>query len=88
MILHEKIPVSNQEKDFEIRVYYNDQMINVVAFQDNHPLNGFRHQIKLPKKCDVRATLENGVAGSLIAIAKEDILENRWEEIRGLIEVC
>jgi hypothetical protein len=87
MILHEKIPLSHEGNEYEIRVYYDDRIINVVAFQNNYPVNGFRHQIKLPKKCNIKATLEKGIANGLITTTKEDIVQKRWEGIKGLIEI-
>ena len=58
MILFKKIPFTFEEKDYEIRVYYNYAIINVVIFQNNYPANGFRHQIKISKKLSVKEFLE------------------------------
>ena len=87
MILYKKIPLKTEENDYEIRVYYDDRVINVVAFKNNYPVSGFRHQIKLPKKCNIKATLDKGIANGLIAVTKEDILQKRWDGIKGLIEI-
>lgn len=80
MKLFKKIPISIEEKDYEIMVLYNDTVINVVAFLDNHPANGYRHQIKLPNKCNVLEVLEQNIAGKLIEMTKNDIIEKRWEK--------
>lgn len=86
MKLFKKISISIEEKDYEIRVLYNDTVINVVAFLDNHPANGYRHQIKLPNKCNVLEVLEQNIAGKLIEMTKNDIIEKRWEKTYETIQ--
>lgn len=86
MKLFKKIPISIEEKDYEIMVLYNDTVINVVAFLDNHPANGYRHQIKLPNKCNVLEVLEQNIAGKLIEMTKNDIIEKRWEKTYETIQ--
>ena len=86
MKLYKKIPMSFEEKDYEIRVLYDDTVINVVAFLDNHPANGYRHQIKLPNRCKVLEVLEQNIAGKLIEITRNDIIEKRWEKISETIQ--
>jgi len=86
MKLFKKIPISIEEKDYEIRVLYDDAVINVVAFLDNHPANGYRHQIKLPNKCNVLEVLEQNIAGKLIEMTKNDIIEKRWEKTYKTIQ--
>ena len=58
MKLFKKIPMRFEEKEYEIRVLYDDTMINLVVFLNNHPANGYRHQVKLPKECNVQRLLE------------------------------
>lgn len=79
MVLHKKIPMTFEGKDYEIRVLYDDTTINVVAFLNNHPANGFRHQIKLSKKWDVKKILKTEMIEELIEISKRDITEKRWK---------
>ena len=86
MKLFKKIPKSIEEKEYEIRVLYDDTGINVVAFLDNHPANGYRHQIKLPNKCNVLEVLEQNIAGKLIEMTKNDIIEKRWEKTYKTIQ--
>jgi len=86
MKLFKKIPISIEEKDYEIMVLYDDAVINVVAFLDNHPANGYRHQIKLPNKCNVLEVLEQNIAGKLIEMTKNDIIEKRWEKTYKTIQ--
>jgi len=80
MILFKKIPMSFEEKQYEIRVLYDETTVNVVAFLQNHPANGFRHQVKMSKHVDIKGVLEMNAAEDLIEICKNDILEKRWEK--------
>ena len=82
MELFDTFPFSFEEKEYEIRVYYSDNLINVVAFHNNHPANGFRHQIQVSKKISVNELLKKDVINELVEISKKDILEKRWERLR------
>lgn len=81
MILYKKIPFSFEEKEYEIRVYYDDELINVVAFHNNYPANGFRHQIKVSKKLSMNELLEKDVINELVEMSQRDISERRWERL-------
>jgi hypothetical protein len=81
MILFKKIPMKFEKKDYEIRVLYDDATINVVAFLNNYPFNGFRHQIQVPKKFEVKRVLKTEAVKELVEIAKNDIIEKRWEKL-------
>ena len=81
MFLHKKVPYSFTEKDYEIKVFYNTNTINIVAFKNHHPTNGFRHQIKTSKKLVMKELLKNKVIDELIEICKRDISEKRWERL-------
>jgi hypothetical protein len=86
MTLFKKIPIPFEEKQYEIRVLYDESTVNVVAFLHNHPLNGFRHQVKISKRVDIRGTLEMNAAADLIEICKKDILEKRWQKWERIIQ--
>jgi len=86
MNLFKKIPLTFENKDYEIRIYYDDTIINAAAFLNNHPVNGFRHQILIPKNCDAHSILEKGAALELIETCKNDITEKRWEKISEIIQ--
>ena len=81
MTLLKKIPFAFAEREYEIRVYYNDIIITVVVFRNNYPTNGFRHQVKIPKKLSVKELLEQDVIDELVETAKSDIFEKRWERL-------
>ena len=78
MILYKKYPMTFEEKDYEIRVLYDSTTINVVAFLNNHPANGYRHQVKISKEFDVKGVLEMNVVKDLVEMSKNDIVEKRW----------
>lgn len=86
MELYKKTPLKWNNENYEIRVLYDDSLINVLAFHNNHPANGFRHQIRLPKNCNVQKMLEKKIVGELVEIAKNEIVENRWGNISKIIQ--
>ena len=79
MILYKKVPFSFEEKNFEIKIFRDDKTINIVAFRNNYPVNGFRHQIKISKSISIEEILKQKVIDELIEICKKDISEKRWE---------
>lgn len=81
MNLFKKIPFSFEERGYEVRVYYDDKKVNLLVFRDNYPVNGFRHQIDIPKKSSPESFLKSGVIEELVQVAKQDILEKRWERL-------
>jgi hypothetical protein len=85
MTLFRKIPFRFAEKDYEIRVYYDDRSINVVAFLNNYPANGYRHLVKIPKRCNVKKVLEKHTVEELIETSRNEIIEGRWETLSKAI---
>jgi len=81
MILYKKIPFIFTEKDYEIKVFYDDNTINIVAFKNHYPANGFRHQIKISKNLAMKEILQEKVIDEFIEICKRDISEKRWERL-------
>ena len=81
MNLFKKVPFFFKEKSYDIKVFYSDTMITVVAFYNNYPANNFRHQITVSKKIPVRKLLENDVIDEIIEISKGDIVEKRSERL-------
>lgn len=86
MRLFRKESISFEEKTYEIRAYHNDTIINVVAFLNNHPSNGFRYQIHLPKKCNIQEILNELILDELIETAKKDVTERRWDRVSKIIQ--
>ncbi len=86
MLLFRKIPIKCHDTEYEIRILYDDTTINVVAFHNNHPANGYRHQVKLPQKCDVHRLLETYPVPDLVEMSKNDLTEKRWEALSKIIQ--
>jgi len=83
--LFKKIPLVFEEKNYEIRIFYNDTKINAVAFLNNYPANNYRHHIILPKKCDAKKMLNKDVVKRLADMVRDDIIEKRGEELSKTI---
>ena len=81
MELFKKTSMSWDHKNYEIRVLYDERKINIVAFHNHHPANGFRHKIELPKLCDVHGILEHDTVKEMIEISKNEIIEHKWEKL-------
>ena len=81
MELYKITPLKWNNENYEIRVLYDDSLINVLAFHNNHPANGFRHQIRLQTNCNVQEILKQNIVGELVEISKNEIVENRWGKI-------
>ena len=86
MKLFKKIPMIYEEKNYEIRVLYDDTTINTVAFLNNYPANGFRHQVKISKQVDIKGVLEMDAAKELVEMCKNDLIEKRWEKWLPVIQ--
>jgi hypothetical protein len=84
MDLYKKKPFTWNKENYEIRVLYDDTLINVLAFFKNRPANGFRHQIRLPKNCDVKEILGLDIVEELIENSKGEIFKNRWQKISDI----
>jgi len=84
MIFYKKVPFSFEEKNFEIKIFRDDNTINIVTFRNNYPANGFRHQIKISKNIPIEEILKQKVIDELIEICKKDISEKRWERLNTI----
>ena len=85
MELFKKIPLEHEGRAYEIRVLYDDRDINVVAFQDNRPLNGYRYKVLLPKDCAARTILEQHPVDELVEACRRDVEQDRWEALSKVI---
>ncbi len=88
MNLFKEFPFSFEDTEYMIKVMYDDEKINVAAFLENHPANGFRHLIQIPKRSDARKILENYDIDHIIEICRKDISEKRWKSLSAVIEEC
>ena len=81
MVLFKKFPMQFDGKNYEIRVLYAPIAINVAAFYNNYPVNGFRYQIKVSKGMDIEKMLTTDAVKELVDLSKKDITENRWVKL-------
>ncbi|MFC1508370.1 hypothetical protein ACFL60_01630 [Candidatus Omnitrophota bacterium] len=85
MTLLKKYPFTFEKKQYEIRVLYGDTTINIVAFNNNHPANGYRHQIKIMKSSDPEKLLETDAVNELVEMSKNDIIEKRLDKVAKIL---
>lgn len=78
MKLYKKVSWNHDGKKYEIRIMFENNMINIVTFLNNYPANGFRYQIILPKNTAIQNILRTENFTNFIENAKEDIKEDRW----------
>ena len=86
MELFDTIPYTVEKEDFEIRIYYDVGIINVVAFLKGYPANGYRYQVKIPKKCNVKKVLELSPVPELVETCKNHLTEHKWEKMGKIIQ--
>ena len=86
MQLLERIPFGFEEKNYEIRVLYGDNTINIVAFCNNYPANVFRHQIKLSKSVNSEKLLNTDILKEIVDITKNDIIKKRWGKLAAILK--
>ena len=85
MKLLKKYPFTFEKNQYEIRVLYGDNTINIVAFNNNHPSNGFRHQIKIMKNSDTEILLKSDVVKGLVEISKNNVVEKTWDNLAEIL---
>ena len=72
------IPFTHEGKEYEIRIFHDDSKVTVIAFSNHYPVNGYRYQIKFSKKIKTEKLLNMNKFENLIDFAKQDILNNSW----------
>ena len=85
MRLLKKIPLTLEDKYYEIRILFGNNTINIVVFYNNHPANGYRHQLIIPKNVDPEKLLETEALKEVVEISKNDIVEKRWEKLAEIL---
>ena len=76
MKLLKNIPFDFENKKYEIRILFGDNTINIAAFQNNYPANGFRRQIKLTKN----STPEKALGSKRVSIK----VSTTWNVMRRI----
>ncbi|MBC8465891.1 hypothetical protein H8D57_02595 [bacterium] len=80
------IPYLLDGEDFDIRIFYETTTINVVAFLNGYPANGYRYQVQIPKGCNAKKVLGNYPVPELIETCKNDIKEKKWAKLQKAIQ--
>jgi hypothetical protein len=80
---YKDVPFTFEGEDYKIRVFYDENSINILAFKNHYPASGFRHQIKIPKNVPVKNVLNQDVINEYVEICKKDISEKLWERLLG-----
>ena len=78
MELLRKIPFICEDEPYEIRVLTDGKIINIVAFRQNRPANGFRYHVQIPKNIQPSEVLEAGPLREMIELSKNDVFTGRW----------
>ena len=78
MKLFKKIPWEHGNKNYEIRILSENNLINILAFYNNYPANGFRYQIQLAHDAEIQKFLKIENFEHLIENLKDDIRNERW----------
>jgi len=86
MKLFETRPFNFEKDSYDIRIYYDDETINVLAFYKNRPANGYRYQIKIQKGYDVKNILEKFPVNNLVENCMSDIKEKSWEKFNKVFD--
>ena len=81
MILYKAVPFTFDGENYEIKIFHEENLINIVAFNNNYPANGFRHQIKIPKYASIEKMCDHDVINDYVEMCKKDISEKRWERL-------
>jgi hypothetical protein len=76
-----KIKFDFDGENYEIKIFHQENLINILAFKNNYPANGFRHQIQIPKGISVKDVLDQTVMSEYVELCKKDISERRWERL-------
>jgi len=84
MQLFKKTAFEYDGKNYEVCIYFEDNLINILTFQNNYPANGFRYQVQIPQNAKIEKILVEENFSSFIDLAKNDIIENRWQKFTNL----
>lgn len=68
-------------KDYEIQVKCDGQELEIRAYHAGHPANGYSYHITLTTAHDLKVLAEQEAVKELIYIAKNDVIEQRYEKL-------
>jgi len=80
MKLNKKIPFEHEGKDWEIRIFSDGWKFKVKAYIDGRPANGYSYSVEMPTAFDLQTVTGTDAIQTLVDIAKEDVVRNKWEK--------
>jgi phosphoribosyl-AMP cyclohydrolase len=80
MKLNKSIPFAYEGKNYEIHIFSDGWKFQVKAYLGEQPANGYSYSIDLPTAFDLQTVIDTDAIQTLVNIAKEDIISNRWEK--------
>jgi len=81
-----RIPFAHDGKDYEIRVMGEGESIRIEAFDKDKRANGYSYQLTIDESQYFSAVVELDVINRFIEMAKEDVVEHRWEELLNVLK--
>jgi len=86
MSLLKSIPFEFEDQKYEIRIRDDELKIYIKAFLNNKPANGYTYQVDFPSKFYVENRFNMNLVEDFIKMAKDDILEKRWDKLLKLLQ--
>ena len=83
MQLFKTYPFEFDDEKYEVRIFHNDKLINVVVFKEKHPATGIRHQIQIPETMEIEKILNSNSMNHFIELSKKEISDNLWKHLAG-----
>lgn len=68
-------------KEYEIRVEFKERELEVRAFHNGQPANGYSYHVTLETAHDLNVLAGQDAVKELVAIAKNDVTEQRYEKL-------
>ena len=87
MELFKTIEMEHEGRRYEIRVYFDERVVNVVAFRDHRPANGYRLQVQIPKGRDARDVLHRYPMDELTEACRRLMEGDTWPRAAEAINV-
>ena len=79
MSAYQVTPFQHDGKEYEIRVNSDGLAVQIRAFLDGVPANGYIYQVNLTTAFDLKKIIGMDAIKDLIDMAKEDVKQKRWE---------
>ncbi len=74
-------------KNYEIHIQLTGQELEVRAYGNGQPANGYSYHITLETKHELSVLAGQDAVKELIAVAKNDVIEQRYEKLLQALKV-